>query len=214
MSTDEQRAHVRDVVRRLLGVNPGENAGRWYMEGTYRGVAVSFSTSDLPEFRADDIDASFKVDTRVSADYPRDYPLYLTLRDGADSSRSEAAFFAFFRGQAAPLDIVERVLNETVCDGLRRLKRFNLDTIDPAEIIRTRKPPSISLSVPRWVETPDTAQLMLEIVATLILGLDDARTAADAAAAANASTPYRGGVPDLDRLHKQRLAEIKAERRR
>jgi hypothetical protein len=198
MSTDERRERVRDAVRRLLGVEPLDNAGQWSMTGHHRGVALGFSYFD---------------EMTVRAQYPHDYPIYMHLRNGSDSScpPERAPFFVFACGKAAPMDIAMRLLDETVCTDLRRLTHFELAM---HELYSGSSTTEIRVSTPGWNGTPEMAHRMLDIVASIMLRLDEARAAADAAAGVSAGAPYRGAIPDLERIHEQRLAEIEAERSR
>jgi hypothetical protein len=207
MTTDERREHVRDVVRRTLGASPSENTGAWFVEGAYRGVPITFSYWELPARNYNDVHEPPRFGTSVAAQIPGGYPLHLRLEPRTDgrAQAPEAPFFAVLQGKSAPIDIVTRLLDVQTCDDLLALGQFTLRT-ERVSLVRSLTM-EIDLSVPYWVERDDVAGRMIDLVSKLVLSLEDARAAADAAA--NASTgPYRNPGPDTETLHRRRIAEV------
>ena len=209
MTTDERREHVRDVVRRTLGVSPSENTGAWFVEGAYRGVPITFSYWELPARSYNDVYEPPRFGTSVTAQIPEGYPLHLSLEPGTDgrAQAPEAPFFTVLQGKAAPLDIVTRLLDVQTCDDLRALGQFTLST-ERVSLV-TSLTMQIELSVPYWVEREDVASRMIDLVTKLVLALEDARAAADAAANTT-SGPYRSEGPDTEALQRRRMAEVEA----
>jgi hypothetical protein len=207
MTTDENRERVRDAVRRTLGASPLANTGSWFVEGVYRGVPMWFSYSAPPDPHEEDLG----VWTTIGTEIPGDYPLHLRLEPRTDDQPRDprAAFFATLQGKAAPLDIVTRLLDAQICDDLRLLGRFTLNTYRAK--LAGPSPFVIDLSVPGWVEDAGIADRMIDVLGRLVLSLEDARRAADAAAGASTG-PYRSIGPDPEELHKKRLAEVEAVR--
>lgn len=208
MGTDERREHVRDVVRRRLGASASENSGAWFVEGAYRGVPITFSYWELPDRDADRYEVP-RFGTTVTAQIPDGYPLHLRLEPRTDGRAEVPDYpcFAVLQGKVAPRDIVTRLLDVQTCDDLLALGQFTLSTRRVSLISSLTM--EIALSVPYWVERDDVAERMIEIVSKLLLALEDARAAADAAA--NTTTgPYRSEGPDTEALHRRRMAEVEA----
>lgn len=208
MTTDVRREHVRDVVRRTLGVSPSENTGAWFVKGAHRGVPITFSYWELPDRAADRYELP-RFGTSVTAQIPEGYPLHLRLEPRTDG-RAQAPdhpCFAVLQGKAAPLDVVTRLLDVQTCDDLLALGQFTLCTRRVSLISSLTM--EIDLSVPYWVERDDVAGRMIDLVSKLVLSLEDAQAAADAAACASTG-PYRNLAPDTDDLHRRRVAEVEA----
>lgn len=208
MTTDERREHVRDVVRRTLGVDRSKNTGAWFVEGTHRGVPTTFSYWELPARDADRYEVP-PFGTTVTAQIPEGYPLHLRLepRTNGRAEVPDPPCFAVLQGKAAPLDIVTRLLDVQTCEDLLSLGQFTLCTRRVNLISSLTM--EIDLSVPYWVERDEVAGRMIDLVSKLVSALDDARAAADAAA--NTSTaPYRSEGPDTEALHRRRIAEVEA----
>jgi hypothetical protein len=208
MTTDERREHVRDVVRRTLGASPAEDTDAWFVKGTYRGVPITFSYWELPAQDANHYELP-RFNTSVTAQIPEGYPLHLSLEPGTDgrAQAPEAPFFAVLQGKAAPIDIVTRLLDVQTCEDLLALGQFTLCTRRVS--LTSSLTMEIDLSVPCWVERDDVAERMIDLVSKLVLSLEDARAAADAAA--NTSTgPYRSTGPDTEVLHRRRVADVEA----
>jgi hypothetical protein len=208
MATDERREHVRDVVRRTLGVPPSENTGAWFVKGAHRGVPITFSYWELTARDADRYEVP-RLGTTVTAQIPEGYPLHLRLEPRIDGGAQVPGHpcFTVVEGKAAPLDIVTRLLDVQTCDDLRALGQFTLRT-QRVNLVASLTI-EIDLSVPYWVEREDIARRIIDIVVKLVLSLEDARAAADAAA--NTSTgPYRSDGPDTEALRRRRMAEVEA----
>ena len=188
-----QRSKRQGVLAQLaasLGGQAGSNEVRGALDGV--GVHLEFTTRGSG--------SSTTQWTYVTCALPPGYPLSLHLEehgwfdrgkiergDMVDVELGHAAFDQKFRVEAAPADVVRRLLTPEVCAFLLRQRRAELETKDGA----------LRLAVRGWLDEIGAAQ---EAIAMTVAVARDVRTAHHAA---DAELPrplvgdaYRGFVDD------------------
>ncbi|MBK7075496.1 MAG: hypothetical protein IPH44_24715 [Myxococcales bacterium] len=180
------RAKRKSVLAELAG-HLGGQAGSNDVRGALDGVGVHLQLTTRGS------GSSSTQWTYVDCPLPPGYPLTIHLEehgwfdrgkiargDMVDVEVGEPAFDEKFRVEAAPAEVVRRLLTPEVCAYLLRVGRVELATLDG----------NVRLAIRGWLDQADAAREAIAITVAIARGVRSAHTAADAAVA----RPIVGGA--------------------
>lgn len=187
------RAKRKSLLAELaahLGGTAGSNDVRGALDGV--GVHLQFTTRGSG--------SSSTQWTYVDCPLPPGYPLTIHLEehgwfdrgkiergDMIDVEVGEPAFDEKFRVEAAPAEVVRRLLTSEVCAYLLRSGRVELQTIDGA----------LRLAIRGWLDQVEAAREAIAITVAMARGVRAAHTAVDAEVARPiVGEAYRGFADD------------------
>ncbi|MBL8624333.1 MAG: hypothetical protein JNK64_23705 [Myxococcales bacterium] len=187
------RAKRRSVLAELaahLGGQAGSNDVRGALDGV--GVHLQFTTRGSG--------SSSTQWTYVDCPLPPGYPLTIHLEehgwfdrgkiergDMVDVEVGEPAFDEKFRVEAAPAEVVRRLLTPEACAYLLRIGRVELQTVGG----------TLRLAIRGWLDRADAAREAIAITVAMTRGVRAAHTAVDAEVARPiVGDAYRGFADD------------------